>query len=654
MNRKDTSEFITKCLSSSGSFKKNRDFSGFITLDNFGCWVIVDGIDSSDEENSAQKVASSIIEDFTQKPGLSRKLVKKYIKNAHNSLLEFNGKSKLRASLTLVISDYNKLILGTVGNTRAYHYRKEKLIHKTKDHSISQLMSELGDISQDKANKNKYRNLLYSYLGCEEKFRMNVSPRIKLQDDDLLLMSTEGMWENVEEEHITNIVRASMDAEEIIENLEHSILENERGNLNNYTIMSLAIPKVFNKKEQKIKIQDEKPPKKINFDFLKNKHVKKILMITLLALVAGIGLYIKKNIDNKAKLLANKQQVEEIKIQKEEKANDILQAGDLKNALKEFEEAREKFKDDPEKIKEIDEKIVKIKAEISLQELEQQGDKNFESKDYEGALNKYSQALNIAKTHQVGNSVSLEDKVNHSKDIMKFMALEKSGDEALGKQKYEEAKGIFDNIISTADPNKFSEIIERSKQKNLSLEKIADAIIIERQGLDFYKRARYEQAKAKFNQAFGIYSEVGMEQKKREMKSHLAEIEELQLQEETLKEGKSLEEAGDKEIEKKNYNQAKAKYEESIKKYEFIGNSRNVAIVNNKILNIELLKKYDNAREIEKEGDVLYSNKRYKRAIEKFEEAKKIYGELNKPEDFAAMNEKIEISKKKDKFLGIF
>ena len=39
---------------------------------------------------------------------------------------------------------------------------------------------------------------------------------------------------------------------------------------------------------------------------------------------------------------------------------------------------------------------------------------------------------------------------------------------------------------------------------------------------------------------------------------------------------------------------------------------------------------------------------------EEFEEAKKIYGELNKPEDFAAMNEKIEISKKKDKFLGIF
>lgn len=652
--KKESSDFITKSITNSGSFRKNRDFSGFITLDNYACWIVVDGIDASDEENSAQIVASSIIENFTEKPCFSKKLIKKYIENAHKSLLEFQGKNKLKASISLVVSDYSNLIFANAGNSRAYHFRKEKLIGRTKDHSISRLMYELGDISKDMERKNKYRNVLYSYLGIESKLKINISSKIKLKNDDLIILSTEGMWENIVEEDIINIVKASMNSEEIVENLENAILENEKSNINNYTIMSLATPKIFNKKEEKNKIKEEKTPKKLNFDFLKNKHVKKILIITLLALVAGTALYIKKNIDNKAKILANKQQVEEVKAKKEETANNALKSGDLKNALTEFEEAKEKFKDDPEKLKEIDNKIAKIKAEISLNDLELQGDKNFEAKDYEGASNKFNEALNLSKTFQVGNSITLEEKFNKSKDIQKFLALEKSGDEALSKQKYDEAKQIFENIIATADPNKFNEIIENVKQKNSSLEQIADAINIERQGLALYKKGKYEQAKSKYSEALSIYSEIGMEQKKKEIKNQITEIEELQLQEEALKEASSLEEMGDSEVEKKNYEKAKTKYEEAIKKYQSLGEAKSISVVSNKISNIEIFKKYDSARDIEKEGDVFFSNKKYKKAIEKYEEAKKIYSDLNKPEDISAMNEKITVSKKKDKVLGIF
>lgn len=652
--KKEVSEFITKCITNSGSFRKNRDFSGYITLDNYACWIVVDGIDSSDEENSAQVVASNIIENFTEKPGISKNLIRKYIKYANKALLESQSKNRLKASISLIVSDYTKVIFANVGNSRAYHFRKEKLISKTKDHSISRLMYELGDISKDMEIKNKYRNVLYSYLGSNEKLRINISSKVKLENDDLIILSTEGMWENVEEDDIINIVKASMDSEEIVENLENAILENEKSNLNNYTIMSLATPKIFNKKEQKNKVKEEKVAKKMNFDFLKNKHVKKIIMITILALVAGTALYIKKNIDDKAKVLANKQESEEVKAKKEETANNALKSGDLKNALTEFEEAKEKFKDDPEKLKEIDGKIAKIKAEISLNDLELQGDKNFEAKDYEGASNKFNEALNLSKTFQVGNSITLEEKLNKSKDIQKFLALEKSGDEALSKQKYDEARQIFENIIATADPNKFAEIIERVKQKNSSLEKIGDAITIERQGLVLYKKGKYEQAKSKYNESLSIYSEIGMEQKKKEIKNQIMEIEELQLQEEAFKEAKTLEEMGDSEVEKKNYEKAKGKYEEAIKKYQPLGEAKSISIVSNKINNIEILKKYDSARDIEKEGDVFFSNKKYKKAIEKYEEAKKVYSDLNKPDDVSAMNEKIAVSKKKDKVLGIF
>jgi len=648
--RKETSEFITKCISDAGSFKKNRDFTGFINLDNYACWVVVDGIDSSDEKLSAEIAASSIIEDFTQKPGFSKSLIKKYIKNAHKLLLEHTGKSKFSASIMVVISDYNKMIFGSVGNARLYHLRKDKLIRKSKDHSITRLMNELGEIDGESADKHKHKNTLYSYLGKEEGLKIDVSSKIKLFNDDVLLLSTQGMWENINEKDLGDVLKGSMDAEEFAENIEYIVKENDMGNLNNYSIMSLFIPKVFDNKEYKKKVQEEKPAKKISFDFLKNKYVKKVLLVIIIALIAGIGLYIKKNMDSKAK---EKQQSEAVAAKVDE-GEKLMDSGNLQDSLANFEEAKEKYKDDPVKLKEIEGKIAKIKATMTLEELEIQGDKNFEAKDYEGATNKFTEALNIANAQKVGNISTLEEKLNKTKDILKYLALEKTGDDSLAKQDYDEATKIYQNIVTTADPNKFSEITTRVKEKVANLNKIADAIGLERQGIEIYKKGKYAQARTKFEQALSIYSETGMEQKKKEIKSQIAEIEDLQVYEDTIQEGKFLEEAGDNELDKKNYEKAENKYNEAIKKYQLADSTKNITQVTNKLDTIDSLKKHDLAKEIEADGDVLFSDKKYKKAIEKYEEAKKRYNDLNKPEDYNAMDEKIKICKKKDKVLGIF
>ena len=648
--RKETSEFITKCISDAGSFKKNRDFTGFINLDNYACWVVVDGIDSSDEKLSAEIAASSIIEDFTQKPGFSKSLIKKYIKNAHKLLLEHTGKSKFSASIMVVISDYNKMIFGSVGNARLYHLRKDKLIRKSKDHSITRLMSELGEIDTDSADKHKHKNTLYSYLGQEENLKIDVSPKIKLFNDDVLLLSTQGMWENINEKDLGDVLKGSMDAEEFAENIEYIVKENDMGNLNNYSIMSLFIPKVFDNKEYKKKVEEEKPAKKMDFSFLKNKYVKKVLLVLLIALIAGVGLYIKKNMDSKAK---EKQQSEAVAAKVDE-GEKLMDSGNLQDSLTNFEEAKEKYKNDPAKLKEIEEKIAKIKATMTLEELEIQGDKNFDAKDYEGATNKFTEALNIANAQKVGNMSTLEEKLNKTKDILKYLALEKTGDDSLAKQDYDEATKIYQNIVTTADPNKFSEITTRVKEKVANLNKIGDAIGLERQGIEIYKKGKYAQAKTKFEQALSIYSETGMEQKKKEIKQQIAEIEDLQVYEDTIQEGKFLEEAGDNELEKKNYEKAENKYNEAIKKYQSADSTKNVTQVTNKLDTIDSLKKYDVAKEIEADGDALFSDKKYKKAIEKYDEAKKRYNDLNKPEDYNAMDEKIKICKKKDKVLGIF
>lgn len=648
--RKENSKFITKCISEAGSFKKNRDFTGFINLDDYACWVLVDGIDSSDEKNSAEIVATSIIEDFTLKPGFSKSLLKKYLKNANKILLDYTGKTNLAASVAVVISDYSNVIFGTAGNVRLYHLRKDKLIRRTKDHSITRLLYELGEINKDSEDTHKHKGLLHNFLGKEGRMYADVSSKISLYNDDVILAGTQGMWENLDEKELGDILKGSMDTEEFAENLEYIVKDNGNANLNNYSIMSLFVQDTFDKKLQKKKQNEKKPKKKIDFSFLKNKIVKKIAMVILIVIIVAIGLYVKKNMDLKKSQTQQKEAVEE----KVSEGDKLLISGNLKDSLANFEEAKEKYKDNPEKLKEIDEKIVKIKAVMSIQELEVLGDKNFESKDYEGAANKYTEALNIANTQKTDGIATLTDKLNKAKENVKFLALEKSGDDNLLKQNYEEAKNIYDNIIATAEPNKFVEIVTRVKEKIGSINKIEDAADIEKQALELYKKGKYQQSKQKFEQALSIYSETGIEQKKKDIRVQISEIEELQAYEDTIQEGKFLEEAGDNELEKKSYDKAEGKYNDALKKYQIANSQKDLISINNKLNSIEELKKIDVAKNVENEGDSLFSTKKYKKAIEKYEEAKSKYLALNKIDDANAMDEKIKICKKKDKILGIF
>lgn len=653
--RKEESQFITKCISEAGSFSKNRDFTGFVNLDNYSCWVVADGLDSSDEKLSAELAATSIIEEFTLKPGFSKRLLKKYMKIAHSTLKELTGKSQLNASIMIVISDYNKIIHGHLGNSRLYHLRKDKLINKTRDHSISELISDLGELDKENINEHKYRNTLYNYLGKDGNIKIDISDKVKLHNDDVILLGTSGMWENLDEKDLGDILKGSMDSDEFVENIEYLVKENGSKNLNNYSIMSVFAENVFDYKEDKIrKKAADKGAKKFNFDFVKSKIFKRIMLFLLIAFMASGALLVKNHF---GKINEKKQEEKAVKEQAEiaeKEASKLVNGGNYADSLSNLEDAKEKYKDNPEKLKEIDEKIKKIKAAMSAQDLELAGDKNYETKNYEGALNQYTQALNIMQTAQTGSTTALQDKLNNTKETIKLLDLEKTGDEALTKQDVNGALKIYDGILSSTQPDKFPEIIERIKSKKESLNQIEGAMGLETSGLGFYKKGKYDQALSKYNSALVIYQTTGMTQKQKDIKKTIQEIEELQISEESLKEGKTLENEGDSLLESKNYDKAKAKYEEALDKYDSGESQKDVNKVSKKIDSIDGLKKYDSAKAIETEGDKLFEDKKYKKAIEKYKESGAIYNDLDKPNECGVLDDKIAKAKKKDKVLGIF
>lgn len=275
--RKYNSSFKTAFISEEGSRLKNNDYFGFVELDKYACYVIADGITDMRDSQSARKAIEAVVSAFHNEPGISKRKLKRYLKYANRELLKGKSYEKLKASITVVLTNYEKFRYGCAGNTRLRLYRDGRMILASSDMSLSQDMVEADRLAADKLAQHEERNNLYSYLG-KEHFKPFISKKKKLADGDIITLYTRGIWENIDEGELSDVfAETGNEPLEECDKVEDLLLSRQPENLDNYTFAAIYIDKVF-------------------VDPNRRKRIKKIIIITLviliLALVTGMVVYL--------------------------------------------------------------------------------------------------------------------------------------------------------------------------------------------------------------------------------------------------------------------------------------------------------------------------------------------------------------------------
>lgn len=275
--RKYNSSFKTAFISEEGSRLKNNDYFGFVELDKYACYVIADGITDMRDSQSARKAIEAVVSAFHNEPGISKRKLKRYLKYANKELLKGKSYEKLKASITVVLTNYEKFRYGCAGNTRLRLYRDGRMILASSDMSLSQDMVEADRLAADKLAQHEERNNLYSYLG-KEHFKPFISKKKKLADGDIITLYTRGIWENIDEGELSDVfAETGNEPLEECDKVEDLLLSRQPENLDNYTFAAIYIDKVF-------------------VDPSRRKRIKKIIIITLviliLALVTGMVVYL--------------------------------------------------------------------------------------------------------------------------------------------------------------------------------------------------------------------------------------------------------------------------------------------------------------------------------------------------------------------------
>ncbi len=239
--------------SDTGRARSNNEDS--VTLDESAVLaVLADGMGGYNAGEVASHMATSFIRSelgrWLQEAGGSatdgevRRAMDICVDNANRAIFNAANTNPQYAGMgtTLVVAAFRdtKLLVGHVGDSRAYRLRNARLAQLTRDHSLLQEQLDAGLITQEQATFSANKNLVTRAVGVEDTVLLETHVHECLPGDIVLLCS-DGLSDMLDDEIIGQIMHAHQDN---LETAGQSLIEaaNEAGGKDNIAVILAKVP----------------------------------------------------------------------------------------------------------------------------------------------------------------------------------------------------------------------------------------------------------------------------------------------------------------------------------------------------------------------------------------------------------------------------
>ena len=644
--RKENASFETKFISEAGSYLNNADYFAFVELKDYACYVIADGIDTDDMKKSAQQAVTAVIAKFSDMPGMSKAKLKSYMAEAHRTLLEESAEIRLEASILVLVTDYKKARWAHAGNCRLALLHNGAIIEATKDTSLTQRLADSEEIPLDMVSSHEERNNLYAYLGQPGKFSPVISAKHSLEDGDIILLETRGAWENIGDAELLDATDGVSKAEEVCTGLEDVILSQRLDIIENYTIVSIFVNKIYQNPKQ-------------------GKYKKLITLLVSLAIALTIALttilvtrYI-MNRKNLEKIDAIKEAgVEKLQEEKYEAAKDKLE---------EYESISVRVKNGTANY----DRVQSVKLYCSLAEDLYDASVNVTSRGYKGAIKDVERATQtLDQLKELGEDTT--DLYNTLTAFERYATFMQQGDAFIVENSYGEAVTAYSNASDAVDDfddtsykKKAEDALESAQTNDKSAqvnENMNSGMNAEQEGDKLAADGDYTNAKSKYETAKDFYklaADAGDSKASDKLDSVNIKISDADSSKKESSDGDKLELAIAAETEAReadrngNHDTAKSKYNEAKQIYQELGNADKVADIEDKIDGMTESKTEGMAVEKMYRAMEYLSKGSFSKARKYLKQAKSIYEQLNDTAHVTQIDEILDNLKQLEKTLGV-
>lgn len=181
------------------------------------CAALADGLGGHAGGRLAAEIAVKTILQYFQRlsENTVRDLLQDAIVHAHTAILQkassASSISDMKTTCAVMVILDSSAYWATVGDSRIYILRKGKIVYKSKDHSVVQMLYDMGEIKEDEISGHPDRNRLLKTLGMTDELTIEIfpqsSPSFPLQRGDHLLLCTDGFWEYMPDDEIQRCLR---------------------------------------------------------------------------------------------------------------------------------------------------------------------------------------------------------------------------------------------------------------------------------------------------------------------------------------------------------------------------------------------------------------------------------------------------------------
>lgn len=451
--RKSNSIFKTAFVSEAGAALANNDYFAYVEDDDYACYVLAAGITDFETSEAAKLVVENLILSFEENPTMSKSTLLRYMRETNERLVNSNQIHRLKASVIMLVTDYEKFRYVSAGNVRLRMYRSGRFFLKSEDMSLANDLIKRGE-TETPLDKHDERHNLYAYLGKRGGlFKPYVSSTQKLADADILALYTQGLWEHVDEQEIDEIFADATDEpQESVNNLEDLLLSRQPEDLKSYTVAAIFVNKVFTDPERERK---------------RALYIKIAVIVLVILLIGAIIFYIW-------------QRYREDKVQT---MNEAIQQANISLDSENYTRARDQYQKALEMAQDLhrDEESKVLSENLEVLDFLIKADEFFTNGKYQEAYDNYLRVFKYSgDSYKEIQSYAQRrlDAIETRLDMQQFMAL---GDHLFQLGNYDEAEKLYmkaiEKSVAIHDPDgrdKATAALDKVYDKRAELRKDAE------------------------------------------------------------------------------------------------------------------------------------------------------------------------------------
>ena len=226
--------FDIACYQDKGGRPIQEDSIGTFQKDGKYGFVLCDGLGGHGMGDVASSIVVSVFQAQFEKADKLRGFLDDAFEAAQEIVMQeqrsLKAQEKMKTTAVMMATDRKKAYIGHIGDSRLYLFSGGKILLRTLDHSIPQMLVLSHEIEEKDIRFHPERNILLRVIGVEWDERMyQLMDPLPLAKFDAALLCSDGFWELIEEKEMETFLQTSSTVDEWLMKMRSVVQANGKG-----------------------------------------------------------------------------------------------------------------------------------------------------------------------------------------------------------------------------------------------------------------------------------------------------------------------------------------------------------------------------------------------------------------------------------------